>query len=85
MALGKSSLGLLVLGCLSLLTSPVSSVSFRIVPDVRKCLREEVHKDVLVIGDYQLSEQSGQKTDIVVCQCNPFTFECRARGVSCSR
>ncbi len=60
------SLVLLVLACLSLLTIPVSSITFKVVPDVRKCLREEVHKDVLVVGDYQLSDVPGQRTDITV-------------------
>lgn len=44
----------------------VSSISFEITPDVRKCVREEVHKDVLVVGEYQLSEVAGQRTDIMV-------------------
>lgn len=44
----------------------VSSISFKVAPDVRKCLREEVHKDVLVVGEYTLSDLPGQRTDIVV-------------------
>lgn len=42
------------------------SISFNIVPDVKKCLREEVHKDVLVVGEYKLSDMAGQRTDITV-------------------
>ena len=45
----------------------VSSVSFMLGQDERKCVREEVHKDVLVIGNYQLSDHPGVRTDIVVC------------------
>jgi len=32
----------------------------------KKCLREEIHKDVLVSGEYELSDAPGQKTDIKV-------------------
>lgn len=57
----------LALLVLAVIYHPVSSISFSVVPDVRKCLREEVHKDVLVVGDYKLSDVAGQKTDIMVC------------------
>ena len=66
MRTGLYSLALLVLACFSLLTVPVSSITFKVFPDVRKCLREEVHKDVLVVGDYKLSDSPGQRTDITV-------------------
>ena len=42
------------------------AISFRLEPEVRKCVKEEVHKDVLVVGEYRLSEVAGQKTDLVV-------------------
>lgn len=48
----------LATGCLSL--------SFRLEPEVRKCVKEEVHKDVLVVGEYRLSDVAGQRTDLVV-------------------
>ena len=66
MAREHSTVLLAALACLCLVVAPVWSVSFNIVPDVRKCLREEVHKDVLVIGEYQLSDMPGLRTDIVV-------------------
>lgn len=46
--------------------SSVRSISFHIVPDVRKCVREEVHKDVLVVGEYELADINGQRTDLMV-------------------
>lgn len=60
------SVSLLVLLCLSVLAPPVSSITFKVFPDVRKCVREEVHKDVLVVGEYKLSDLPGQRTDITV-------------------
>ena len=42
------------------------SISFSLEPDVRKCIREEVHKDVLVVGEYRLSDIEGQRTDLLV-------------------
>ena len=42
---------------------------------MRKCIQEEVHKDVLVVGEYQVSDVDGQKTDILVCmQCSLIAF-----------
>jgi hypothetical protein len=61
------SLALFVLACLSLSLRPVSSITFNVAPDVRKCLREEVHKDVLVVGEYTISDITGQRTDLTVC------------------
>lgn len=66
MRTGLYGLVLLALTFLTLLTVPVSSITFKVFPDVRKCLREEVHKDVLVVGDYKLSDAPGQRTDIAV-------------------
>lgn len=42
------------------------AISFRLEPGLRKCIKEEVHKDVLVVGEYRLSELAGQRTDILV-------------------
>lgn len=44
----------------------VRGISFHITPDERKCIREEVHKDVLVVGEYKLSEIPDQRTDLLV-------------------
>ena len=58
----------LVLLCVSFLTlaGGCLAISFRLEPGLRKCIKEEVHKDVLVVGEYRLSELSSQRTDIVV-------------------
>ena len=59
-------LSLLVAYFISLLCA-AQSISFMLDPDVRKCIQEEVHKDVLVVGEYKVSDVDGQKTDILVC------------------
>ena len=64
----RRQLLLLIAVLLSLLCA-AQSISFSLDPDVRKCIQEEVHKDVLVVGEYKLSDQNGQKTDILVWPC----------------
>lgn len=49
--------------------SLVSTLSFTLPPGQEKCLREEVHKDVLVTGEYKLSEAPHQKTHLTVSIC----------------
>lgn len=44
----------------------VSSISFKLPHDMRKCVREEVHKDVLVVGEYDIAEVQDQRTDLLV-------------------
>ncbi|XP_032872366.1 transmembrane protein Tmp21-like [Amblyraja radiata] len=48
------------------LAHPAAAVSFHLPANARKCLREEIHKDVLVTGEYELSEQPGGRTDLKV-------------------
>ena len=38
------------------LFNSVDALSFTLSAGTKKCLREEVHKDVLVTGEYRLSE-----------------------------
>ena len=42
-------------------------------PTHKKCLKEEIHKDVLVTGEYELSEAPGQKTVLLVSKLKPRT------------
>lgn len=44
----------------------VSALSFTLPLGQEKCLREEVHKDVLVTGEYRLSDAPQQKTHLTV-------------------
>lgn len=41
-------------------------ISFQLPVGVKKCLREEVHRDVLVVGEYHLSDAPMQQTNLEV-------------------
>lgn len=58
--------GLCALLLLPVLLEPVVSISFFLPVNTRKCLREEIHKDVLVTGEYEISEQQSTKTNLKV-------------------
>lgn len=55
---------LLLIG--ALLLNEVNSLMFHLQPSGQKCLREEIHKDVLVSGDYEITEVPGQTVDLAV-------------------
>lgn len=57
-------LGVLVL--FPLLFHSVFSISFHLPVRTRKCLKEEIHKDVLVTGEYEISEQPNTKVNLKV-------------------
>ena len=40
---------------------------FHTSPNQKKCLREEIHKNVLVTGDYDVSDAPGTKAFLKVC------------------
>ncbi|KAK2104479.1 Transmembrane emp24 domain-containing protein 10 [Saguinus oedipus] len=54
---GPCPLALLLLFLLG--PSLVLAISFHLPINSRKCLREEIHKDLLVTGAYEISDQSG--------------------------
>lgn len=39
---------------------------FHLAPNGKKCLKEEIHKDVLVTGEYTMSDAPGHKTSLIV-------------------
>jgi len=43
----------------------IDAIRFLIGQNQKKCLREEIHKDVLVTGDYEVQE-NGQRADLTV-------------------
>ncbi len=51
---------------LALFVPSGTGLMFQLNPNSQKCLREEVHKDVLVSGDYEISEVPGQVVDLHV-------------------
>ncbi len=48
------------------LLSLSSGLMFHLEPNSRKCLKEEIHKNVLITGEYDISEQQGQTVDLMV-------------------
>lgn len=65
----KFSLKLLVLNLVLvnfICLSSIESLMFHLAPNSRKCLKEEIHKDVLVKGEYDLTEIAGHHTKLEV-------------------
>lgn len=46
----------LLISLFSLTILQTESLSFTLSAGAKKCLREEVHKDILVTGEYRLSD-----------------------------
>ena len=44
----------------------IDALMFHLAPNTKKCLKEEIHKDVLVTGEYSLSDAPGHKTSLIV-------------------
>lgn len=44
----------------------VEGIMFHLQPNTQKCFKEEIHKNVLVSGEYEVQEAQGQKVDIQV-------------------
>lgn len=69
---------------LPVLFEAVFSISFYLPVNSRKCLREEIHKDVLVTGEYEIAEQANTKTnlkvrtDLLDTKCQRIQLELRA-------
>ncbi|XP_076030087.1 transmembrane emp24 domain-containing protein bai [Oratosquilla oratoria] len=56
-----------VIGCIwVLMVVGTEAVMFHLQPNTQKCLREEIHKDVLVSGEYEIQDAPGQKIDLQV-------------------
>lgn len=44
----------------------VEGIMFHLQPNTQKCFKEEIHKNVLVSGEYEVQEAPGQKVDLQV-------------------
>ena len=53
----------------------IESLMFHLTPNQRKCLKEEIHKDVLVTGEYTLSDVPGQTANLKV-NCSRLLLIC---------
>jgi hypothetical protein len=51
---------------------PTESLRFHLPPNTKRCLKEEMRKDVLVTGQYDLSDAPGQRTDLSVHYINSY-------------
>jgi len=51
---------------LGVLIARGDGLMFNLEPNNRKCLKEEIHKGVLVTGDYDISSHPGQVVDLMV-------------------
>lgn len=52
----------------------IHGLMFHLAPNQKKCLKEEIHKDVLVTGEYHLSDAPGHKTDLQVTDSKGESF-----------
>ncbi|XP_059898561.1 transmembrane emp24 domain-containing protein 10 [Gadus macrocephalus] len=59
---------------LPVLIESVFSISFFLPVNSRKCLREEIHKDVLVTGEYEIGEQPNTKTNLKITDSSSHTL-----------
>lgn len=57
---------LLVALALCVAINSAQALMFYLTPSVRKCLKEEIHKDILVKGDYEITEVPGHHTKLEV-------------------
>lgn len=47
-----------------------TAIVFKLPANSEKCLKEEIHKDILVKGEYEVSQQNGVKVDLLVTDSN---------------
>lgn len=56
---------LVILYLLTIITN-VHSLRFHIQPNTKRCLKEEMRKNALVTGEYELTDAPGQRTDLQI-------------------
>ena len=44
----------------------IESIMFHLPPGVKKCFKEEIHKNVFLSGEYELSDAPGHSTLLIV-------------------
>lgn len=52
----------------------VECIMFHLPPNSQKCLREELRQNVLMTGDYHVSDALGQRVDYVVSLHAPLSY-----------
>ena len=61
---------------LSICVVNIQCLMFKLGANQRKCLKEEIHKDILVTGDYEFSQVQGLKGHLRVSS-NLLMFDVR--------
>jgi len=56
------------------IVTTTDGLMFSLSPHTKKCLREEIHKGVLALGEYDLSEAAGHKIDLQVTDTKGHTL-----------
>lgn len=51
---------------LSVLWHGTDAIMWSLAPNTQKCLKEELHANVLVAGEYEVTEVAGQRVDYIV-------------------
>lgn len=51
---------------LSIFWQAADAIMWSLAPNTQKCLKEELHANVLVAGEYEVSEATGQRVDYIV-------------------
>lgn len=57
-----------------LLASETQSLRMFLAPNTKKCLKEEIHKNIVVTGDYELSDAPGQTASVHVTDTRGHTL-----------
>ena len=65
-SLRSNQIGCKVVGFLIITFTVADGLMFHLEPNSRKCLKEEIHKGVLVTGDYDAQQISNQVVDLMV-------------------
>lgn len=51
---------------LSIFWHSADAIMWNLAPNTQKCLKEELHANVLVVGEYYVTEAPGQRVDYFV-------------------
>jgi len=57
---------ILIIALYSIHITHTHALRFHLQPNTKRCLKEEMRKDVLVTGEYTLSDANGQRTDLTI-------------------
>lgn len=52
-----------------------NAIMWNLAPNTQKCLKEELHANVLVAGEYEVTEVTGQRVDYVVSLNHVFCWQ----------